>query len=91
MSPSLPLQLQRRQLPGTTKCGQDPKAVMRKAVEQLLQQQAYASSSVAKVTPLTDALVSELLADLPVKWERLGDLALVPPNALVHPAWQAGK
>ena len=29
----------------------------------------------------------ELLADLPCRWERLGDLALLPPDSLQHPAW----
>ncbi|GAX76414.1 hypothetical protein CEUSTIGMA_g3859.t1 [Chlamydomonas eustigma] len=33
--------------------------------------------------------MDELLEDLPVKWERLGDLALLPEGCLVHPAWSS--
>lgn len=29
-----------------------------------------------------------LLAELPAKWERLGDLALLPNKAMTSPAWQ---
>lgn len=73
-------QLCQRHLPDSSRCGLDPKQAVRAAAERVLAQHAVDS-----------AQHSELLADLPHKWERLGDLALIPASSLVHSAWPQGK
>lgn len=73
-------QLCQRHLPDSSRCGLDPKQAMRAAAESVLAQHA-----------VDGALHSALLADLPHKWERLGDLALIPASSLVHSAWLQGK
>ena len=84
ISPSL-TQLKTMQLPASSKGSvQDPKALMRTAVSELIADDGQAGR------PISESLVSELLADLPIKWERLGDLALVPATSLAHPAGESG-
>eukprot|EP00798_Chlamydomonas_sp_ICE-L_P031886 gene31886-6189_t len=39
---------------------------------------------------LTPETVQILLADLPLKWERLGDLALIPAGSISNPLWKQG-
>ena len=39
-------------------------------------------------TGLQEAQVAELLQEVPTKWERLGDLALLPNQAFQSDAWR---
>ena len=86
-SPPALLQLHNRPVPDSTKVAQDPKALMRRAVSELIRSTPPRQGGAV----LTEALVSELLADLPIKWERLGDLVLIPANSLIHAAWPTGE
>jgi hypothetical protein len=53
-----------------------PAAALREAVERLLRQRGLPQQQVA-----------QLLAQLPRKWEKLGDLALIPADAMTDQAW----
>ena len=56
---------------------QDPKSSMRAAVTFALKDRNVSAN-----------LLLELLNDLPHKWEKLGDLALIPALSVSHPAWR---
>ncbi|GAX86664.1 hypothetical protein CEUSTIGMA_g14072.t1 [Chlamydomonas eustigma] len=79
----------------------DPKTLMRTAVINLLLEQqqqvrrthdepvAEPGSTKQQLPWPSSRVMDELLEDLPVKWERLGDLALLPEGCLVHRAWSS--
>ncbi len=72
------------QVPDSTKLHHDPKAAMRKAVSELLLPASSAST-------LDADLYRRLLSDLPSRWERLGDLALLPAASVTDPGWDRGE
>lgn len=71
--------VQGRKMHANTKANhQDPKAIMRSTVALALKD---------RESNVSDNLLAELLADLPAKWEKLGDLALIPASSVSHPGW----
>ncbi|EFJ46547.1 hypothetical protein VOLCADRAFT_121064, partial [Volvox carteri f. nagariensis] len=79
--------LHTRCLPPATKAAVTPARRLSDAITELLRPATATTTTTAGVNSLPAALVSELLADLPSRWERLGDLALLPGSSLVHPGW----
>ncbi|GFR52771.1 hypothetical protein Agub_g15382, partial [Astrephomene gubernaculifera] len=92
---STPPQLTRASLPPASKVPTSPAQRLRDAAAALLQT-ALTSPSSSSSSPSSSsssssaaALLPALLSDLPARWERLGDLALLPAPALTHPGWRA--
>ncbi|GLI67646.1 hypothetical protein VaNZ11_011895, partial [Volvox africanus] len=89
-------QLLRTPLPSSKKAPISPAQRLRDSVAALLRIAtdipviATETKTAAPAVPLLNvpgALVSELLADLPSRWERLGDLVLLPAGSLAHQGW----
>ncbi|GIM07394.1 hypothetical protein Vretimale_11539 [Volvox reticuliferus] len=91
-------QLLRAHLPSSTKAPISPAQRLRDSVAALLrfttaipttatETETETAASAATLSNVPATLVSELLADLPSRWERLGDLVLLPAGSLAHPGW----